>query len=90
MVLLIDIFYDFTCQDLPPAIEDSYEEFFGSSRGWFQAFLSWDPEQLREDVRLLVQFTEKTRISLPPQTDGVTPTLIAQIKTGILEVAEVS
>ena len=51
MVLLIDIFYDFTCQDLPPAIEDSYDEFFGSSPGWFQAFLNWDPDQLRGDVR---------------------------------------
>jgi len=51
MVLLIDIFYDFTCQDLPPAIEDSYNEFFGSSPGWFQTFLNWDPEQLRGDVR---------------------------------------
>lgn len=51
MVLLLDIFYDFTCQDLPPAIEDSYDEFFGSSPGWFQAFLTWDPDQLRGDVR---------------------------------------
>lgn len=70
MVLLIDIFYDFTCQDLPPAIEDSYDEFFASNTGWFPAFLSWDPEQLRED------------------TDGVTPTPPAQVKTGILEIAE--
>ncbi|KAF8635563.1 hypothetical protein AX15_000213 [Amanita polypyramis BW_CC] len=70
MVLLVDIFYDFTCQDLPPAIEDSYDEFFGENNGWFQAFLRWDPEQLRDD------------------TDGITPTVAAQIKTGILEVAE--
>ncbi|KAK2460740.1 hypothetical protein APHAL10511_007210 [Amanita phalloides] len=70
MVLLVDIFYDFTCQDLPPAIEDSYDEFFGSSPGWFQAFLVWEPNQLRDDA------------------DETSPSLPAQIKTGILEVAE--
>ena len=50
MVLLVDIYYDFACQDLPPAIEDSHEEFFGPGTGWFQAFLVWDPEELRADV----------------------------------------
>ncbi|TFK31640.1 importin alpha re-exporter [Crucibulum laeve] len=49
MVLLIDIFYDLTCQDLPPAIEDTHEEFFAPGSGWFQKFLSWDPESLRGD-----------------------------------------
>lgn len=51
MVLLVDIYYDFTCQDLPPAIEDSHEEFFGPGSGWFQAFLLWDPVELKGDVR---------------------------------------
>lgn len=51
MVLLVDIYYDFTCQDLPPAIEDSHEEFFGPGSGWFQAFLLWEPVELRGDVR---------------------------------------
>jgi exportin-2 (importin alpha re-exporter) len=50
MVLLVDIYYDLTCQDLPPAVEDSHEEFFGPSTGWFQAFLLWDPEDIRVDV----------------------------------------
>ena len=50
MVLLVDIYYDLTCQDLPPAVEDSHEEFFGPGTGWFQAFLVWDPEDLRVDV----------------------------------------
>lgn len=50
MVLLIDIFYDLTCQDLPPAIEDNYNEFFGKDGGWFFAFLAWDPAELRPDV----------------------------------------
>jgi hypothetical protein len=52
MVLLVDIYYDFTCQDLPPTIEDSHEEFFGPGSGWFQAFLLWDPVELKGDVRV--------------------------------------
>ena len=70
MVLLIDLFYDFTCHDLPPAIEDTHEEFFGSKSGWFQVFLGWDPAELRGDP------------------DDATPSLPSQIKTGILEIAE--
>ena len=70
MVLLIDLFYDFTCHDLPPAIEDTHEEFFGSKSGWFQVFLGWDPAELRGDP------------------DDTTPSLPSQIKTGILEIAE--
>jgi len=50
MVLLNDIYYDFTCHDLPPAIEDSHEEFFGNVSGWFQAFLLWNPVDLQSDV----------------------------------------
>jgi len=49
MVYLLDIFYDLTCQDLPPAIEDNYAEFFGET-GWFFGFLDWDPLELRQDV----------------------------------------
>ena len=52
MVLLVDIYYDLTCQDLPPAVEDSHEEFFAPGTGWFQAFLIWDPKDLRVDVGL--------------------------------------
>ncbi|KIK96918.1 hypothetical protein PAXRUDRAFT_825478 [Paxillus rubicundulus Ve08.2h10] len=48
-VLLTEIFYDFTCQDLPPAIEDSHNEFFAPSTGWFQRFMTWDPSELRKD-----------------------------------------
>ncbi|KAF8839712.1 Cse1-domain-containing protein [Paxillus ammoniavirescens] len=48
-VLLAEIFYDFTCQDLPPAIEDSHDEFFAPSTGWLQRFLTWDPSELRKD-----------------------------------------
>lgn len=50
MVLLIDIFYDLTCHDLPPAFEDGHEEFFAPNSGWFQMFLSWNPVALSGDV----------------------------------------
>ncbi|KAF8871694.1 CAS/CSE protein, partial [Infundibulicybe gibba] len=70
MFLLVEIFHDFTCQDLPPAIEDAHDEFFAPGRGWFQAFLAWDPESLRVD------------------SDETTPSLTSQVKTAILEIAE--
>lgn len=50
MVLLLEIFYDFTCQDLPPAIEDAQAEFFGRDNGWFHNFMAWDPPHLKTDV----------------------------------------
>jgi hypothetical protein len=49
--LMVDIFYDFTCQDLPNAIEDAHDEFFAPGSGLFQRFLAWDPAELRGDVR---------------------------------------
>jgi exportin-2 (importin alpha re-exporter) len=52
--VLMSIFYDLTCQDLPPALEDNHVEFFGpadsSSSGWFLRFLAWDPPALQGDV----------------------------------------
>jgi exportin-2 (importin alpha re-exporter) len=51
-VLLIQLFYDLTCQDLPPAIEDANEQFFAPNTGLFHRFLAWDNEQLRGDVTL--------------------------------------
>ncbi|KAK0485031.1 CAS/CSE protein [Armillaria novae-zelandiae] len=70
MVLLIEIFHDFTCQDLPPAIEDTHAEFFGTTQGWFHNFMPWNPQELRGDA------------------DDPTPSLPSQIKTRILEIAE--
>ncbi|KAH6910802.1 importin alpha re-exporter [Coprinopsis sp. MPI-PUGE-AT-0042] len=60
MVLLIDIFYDLTCQDLPPAIEDTYDDFFDPSRGWFHILLTWSPNELKGDA-------DDTNPSLPSQ-----------------------
>ncbi|KAG6841642.1 hypothetical protein C0991_008627 [Blastosporella zonata] len=70
MVLLIEIFYDFTCQDLPPPIEDAHAEFFAPGTGWFPLFLNWDSPELRGDA------------------DDAAPSLPSQIKTGVLETAE--
>ncbi|XP_006455464.1 hypothetical protein AGABI2DRAFT_226927 [Agaricus bisporus var. bisporus H97] len=70
MVLLIDVFYDLTCQDLPPAIEDNYNEFFGKDVGLFFRFLAWDPVELKSDP------------------EDPAPSLPSQVKTGILEIAE--
>ncbi|PFH53505.1 hypothetical protein AMATHDRAFT_54636 [Amanita thiersii Skay4041] len=70
MVLLFEIFYDFTCQDLPPDIEDSYDEFFGSKSGWFPVFLAWEAPILDNS------------------TDDVRPSILGQLKTVILEIAE--
>ncbi|TDL23186.1 Cse1-domain-containing protein [Rickenella mellea] len=47
--VLLSIFYDLTCQDCPPAIEDAQAEFFGAEQGWFVQFLTWDPEHMRGD-----------------------------------------
>lgn len=50
MVFLVDIFYDLTCQDLPPDIEDSHAQFFGPESGLFLKLLQWDPPSLQGDV----------------------------------------
>ncbi|KAI0350026.1 Cse1-domain-containing protein [Trametes cingulata] len=59
-VFLVDIFYDLTCQDLPPDIEDSHAQFFGPEAGLFLKLLMWDPQELRGDP-------DDTTPSLPSQ-----------------------
>lgn len=59
-IILVDIFYDFTCQDLPPGIEDAHDSFFAPQTGLFQRFMSWDPAELRSDP-------DETQPSLPAQ-----------------------
>ncbi|KAI0088382.1 importin alpha re-exporter [Irpex rosettiformis] len=59
-VLLVDLYYDLTCQDLPPDFEDTYASFFGPTDGIFLKFLAWDPPQLRGDP-------DDTTASLPSQ-----------------------
>ncbi|CAK5267603.1 unnamed protein product [Mycena citricolor] len=70
MVLLLEIYYDFTCQDLPPAIEDTQAEFFSPPDGWFQKLLLWNPPSLAVG-------SDETVASLP-----------SQVRTGILQIAE--
>jgi exportin-2 (importin alpha re-exporter) len=48
--LLVEIFYDLTCQDLPPDIEDAHQEFWDPQGGVFLAYLAWNPTDLRGDV----------------------------------------
>ncbi|KAH9947043.1 Cse1-domain-containing protein [Amylocystis lapponica] len=59
-VVLVDIFYDLTCQDLPPDIEESHTQFFGAEGGLFVRLLQWDPPTLRGDP-------DDTTPSLPSQ-----------------------
>ena len=47
--VLIDLFFDLTCQDLPPDFEDSHVQFFGP-QGLFLSFLSWNPPPLASEV----------------------------------------
>jgi exportin-2 (importin alpha re-exporter) len=56
MSLLMEIFYDFTCQDLPPALEDAHAEFFSPPAGWFQKLLGWNPAGLSVDVSQTLYF----------------------------------
>ncbi|TFY78460.1 hypothetical protein EWM64_g5554 [Hericium alpestre] len=47
--LLIDIYYDLTCQDLHPIFEDGHEEFFNAETGHFVRLMAWDPKELQTD-----------------------------------------
>ena len=62
MCLLADVYFDFACQDLPPALEDTHEEFWGASvgdgaaggDGWLLRLMKWDGGALgSSEVRLL-------------------------------------
>ncbi|KAJ7594086.1 CAS/CSE protein [Mycena floridula] len=48
MVLLVEIYYDLVCQDLPPALEDTHMEFFGPE-GWYHNFIVWESAALKGD-----------------------------------------
>lgn len=77
--LLLDIFYDFTCQDLPPDLEDAHEEFFAPPNGLFQRFLTWDPVPLRTDEedttpslpsKIKTRILEIAEVSIRPTTNS--------------------
>jgi len=50
MAVLVELFYDLTCQDLAPEFEDGHEVFFATDKGYFMQLMEWDPPQLRTDV----------------------------------------
>src|SRR5712672_3720705 len=50
MAVLVELFYDLTCQDLAPEFEDGHEVFFATDKGYFMQLMEWDPHQLRTDV----------------------------------------
>lgn len=55
--ILIDLFFDLTCQDLPPDFEDSHIQFFGP-QGLFLTLLSWNPPSLTSEVRVIAPTTK--------------------------------
>jgi exportin-2 (importin alpha re-exporter) len=54
--VLVTLYYDLSCQDLPPAVEDSHMEFWAADGGLFLRFLAWDPPELQGDVCALVLY----------------------------------
>lgn len=50
MAVLVELFYDLTCQDLAPEFEDGHETFFAADTGYFIQLMEWDPPQLQTDV----------------------------------------
>jgi exportin-2 (importin alpha re-exporter) len=62
VAVLIDLYYDLTCQDLAPEFEDRHETFFAEGTGYFMQLLAWDPPQLQTDVR------RRSLVPLPPFT----------------------
>lgn len=70
---LLQLYYDLTAQDLPPLFEDSLPEFFTPTTGWFPRYLQWT----------------STDPKLCGDPEDITPSLISQIKTTVLEIAEV-
>jgi exportin-2 (importin alpha re-exporter) len=53
MAVLVELFYDLTCQDLAPEFEDSHEVFFAAETGYFMQLMEWNPPQLHTDVRIV-------------------------------------
>ena len=70
-VILIDLFFDLTCQDLPPDFEDSHVQFFGP-QGLFLTFLSWNPSSLATEVRV-IKLTSKANDSRCTVFSQMTP-----------------
>ena len=51
LVIMTEIYYDLSCQDLPPLFEDTHTQFFGANQSLFLQFMTWEPAELQGDVR---------------------------------------
>ena len=87
MAVLVEMFYDLTCQDLAPEFEDSHEIFFAAGTGYFMQLMEWNPPQLQTNVRILSAPSSRDTESLQP--DEPTPSIPSRICTAVLEIAEV-
>jgi exportin-2 (importin alpha re-exporter) len=87
MAVLVELFYDLTCQDLAPEFEDSHAIFFAAETGYFMQLMEWNPPQLQTDVRILSAPSPHDTESL--QADEPTPSIPSRIRTAVLEIAEV-
>jgi exportin-2 (importin alpha re-exporter) len=87
MAVLVELFYDLTCQDLAPEFEDNHGIFFAAETGYFMQLMEWDPPQLQTDVRILSAPSHRDAESLQP--DEPTPSIPSRIRTAVLEIAEV-
>lgn len=50
MAVLVELYYDLTCQDLAPEFEDGHEIFFAADTGYFMQLMEWNPAELQTDV----------------------------------------
>jgi len=87
MAVLVELFYDLTCQDLGPEFEDSHEIFFAAETGYFMQLMELNPPQLQTDVRTLSTPLRRNTETLQP--DEPTPSIPSRIRTSVLEIAEV-
>lgn len=87
MTVLVELFYDLTCQDLAPEFEDNHEIFFAAETGYFMQLMEWNPPQLQTDVRIPSVPSHRDTESLQP--DDPTPSIPSRIRTAVLEIAEV-
>ena len=53
MAVLVELYYDLTCQDLAPEFEDGHEIFFAPESGYFMQLMEWNPPELQTDVGIL-------------------------------------
>jgi hypothetical protein len=89
VLLLIQLFHDLNCQDLPPFFEDRLGDFMGDAgtgkEGWLKKYLTWDRAELRGDVSRL---TSHKALQLMRQDDDALPGPLQKIRAAICEIAE--